>query len=218
VRAAEMAGNAGKATAFPASSVRVSPPFPKPPPAFSYRQVGPKPRTRPTCQVNLPEQGAWSGRAGKHFAAGCGSPKFLPPFYAPLPPNDSLLIPHVPLPFLSRRRTPLSNLRAPAQLGFPRSPLLLNRRRRRERRHDVGAAACAGEPPQEGPGGDPRAGQRRQLRLLRHRVLAAGHGLEPRRPRRAAPTRRGVRALPLRPQPLHGHEPQQHGQDAPVRR
>jgi hypothetical protein len=129
-----MAGNAGKATAFPASSVPVSPPFPKPPPAFSYRQVGPKPRTRPTCQVNLPEQGAWSGRAGKHFAAGCGSPKFLPPFYAPRPPNDSLLIsprspslslppPHAPIKPPRSRPARVSPISPPSQPPpSPRAP------------------------------------------------------------------------------------------------
>ena len=83
---------------------------------------------------------------------------------------------------------------------------------------EVGVAVGSRQPPEEGAGINQGVGHRCQLRLLRHRFLPPGHGLQPRRPRRSPPPIRGLRTLPLRSQPLHGHEPQQRVQDAPLRR
>ena len=82
---------------------------------------------------------------------------------------------------------------------------------------DVGAAAGAGEPAEEGAGGDQGSGDGRELRLLVDGILAAGDGLEPRGAGGAAAAIGRVRALPVRPEHFDGDEPDEHGEDAEVR-
>lgn len=67
------------------------------------------------------------------------------------------------------------------------------------------AARRAGAGVHQGPGDGCK------LRLLRHRLLAASHGLLSRLPGRAAAAVRRLRPLPLRPHAEHGHELGKHG-------
>lgn len=101
---------------------------------------------------------------------------------------------------------------------FPFKTLALARNLQTRAEQDVGATACAGFAPEEGPGGPQGSGQRRQLRLLGHWVLSPGHGFQPRGAGGPPPPIGGLRALPLRSEPLHGDEPGEHVQDAQVRR
>lgn len=103
-----------------------------------------------------------------------------------------------PLPFLHPPPPP-----PPATISF--SLTHISSRRSLDNK-DVGVEVGAGEPAQEGAGVDQGPRHRRQLRLLRHWLLSPSHGLQPCRPRRPPPPIRGIRALPMRPQHLHGDE------------
>ena len=64
---------------------------------------------------------------------------------------------------------------------------LSHRRRKQQTIDDVGAQACSGELLQKDHRGHQGSRHRRQLRLLLLGLLYAGHGLQPRGPRRPSP-------------------------------
>lgn len=105
-------------------SSRIPPAFfqTSPPPVFptdKWGRFGNHADGDPTCQVNLPGQGA-AGR--ENVSRQRRFPKFLPPFFRYASPNASLLIPPVPLKSVPPPFSP------PAQIPARVSPIPLSHR------------------------------------------------------------------------------------------
>lgn len=147
----EMAGNAGKAIPSPARFPE-NPPFPNRRDLFPTIHVSTTSRWGPAIAslgVNLPEEGS-----GKYFAAAAGSPDFSLPFLVRVP-KCLLISPSTYSSTIPRDKSyrfgsfPSADEKRQI-LGFRFHPLRRSPADEK-RRHDAGAAACAGEPPQEGP-------------------------------------------------------------------